>query len=160
MPAMSLPIAGAKKRPSRAPTHNPIDTMRLMKLSGDLEDVAEDGMLTAEAIDELAEDNGIDREHYYAALPLTDLHISSGADTTVVVCAGGCQGWGAMSCIGAALDARDERTAAGKSDVAVTVRSCLDRCDKAAVVEVRTPDGTAVIAEATPSALTSAIAEL
>jgi len=158
---MSLPIAGAKKKPSRAPTHTPLDTTRLMKLAGELEDAAEEGQLTAELIDELAEDNGVDREHYYAALPLTDVELTAPEGTpSFVVCVGGCQGWGALPCIGALLDARDERIQSGGSTFAVRVKSCLDRCDKAAVVEVHTADGTAVIAEGTPDAVVEAIDHL
>jgi len=154
---MSLPIAGAKKKPTRAPTHTPLDTTRLMKLAGELEDAAEDGEISAELIDELAEDNGASREHYYAALPLTDLELASAEGMpSFVVCVGGCQGWGALPCVGALLDARDDCTADGPTFV-VRVKSCLDRCDKAAVVEVHTSAGMAVVTEATPDALREAV---
>jgi len=146
-------------KPSRAPTHSPIDITRLMKLAGELEEVGDDSVVTAEAIDELAEDNGVERSHYYAALPLADLSISDKGPLRAVACVGGCQGWGAIDAVDALLELRDERETQGKSLV-VSVSGCLDMCEHAAVVELRTDSGTAMVAQASPSSLRASVSEL
>ncbi|MBT8496487.1 MAG: hypothetical protein KJO07_25795 [Deltaproteobacteria bacterium] len=140
-----------KAKPTRAPTHTPVELGKLMKLAGDLEDIASDGRVREDDLLELAEDNGISPELYYAALPVADMEVGSEAPAQFVVCVGGCQGWGSLECIERLLDDRDDT-----NRYAIGVRECLDRCERAAVVEVRSKDGTAVLTEASPEQVAEA----
>jgi len=132
-----------------------------MKLASELADIAEDNVVSSEAIDELAQESGVPREQYYAALPLADLQLAPvpNADTLMLACVGGCQGWGAIDVLGALLDERDRVCSEGKR-LFVGVRPCLDRCLGAAVVEVRTADGVGIIANANPEIVREVVAEL
>ena len=67
----------------------------------------------------------------------------------LVVCAGKCQSWGALDVLDRATDLWERRRDQGLPLFDVTVRSCLDRCEHAAVCELRGPDGTAVMTETT-----------
>lgn len=127
--------------PNRSPTHREIELARLPGLGLELEELAEDGPLTATRIAELAEEQGKPPSHYYAAVALaTELTLPT-APITAVFCAGKCQSWGALECLDAAAELHDRRG----GGFAIDVRACLDRCADAPVVELRTPDGTAVL---------------
>ena len=143
------------KVPHRSPTHREVDMARLAGLGLDLEDIAEDGAVTLEALIELAEDRGRPASHYLAGLALaSELTLTAGdAPVKLTACAGKCQSWGALDC----LDHLVDRWADRRGKFALAVRSCLDRCEHAAVVVVDSPDGTAVIDQATPAKVDAAL---
>lgn len=146
----------SKRVPSRSPTHRELEAARLARLGLELEELAEDGALTPDRVLALAEEQGRDPSHYYAAVALaTDLVLPT-APVTAVFCVGNCQAWGALDCVDRAAAAWERRG----GGFAIGVRSCLDRCHDAPVCEVRTPDGTAVLAPATPDAVDGALADV
>ena len=144
------------RSPNRSPTHRDIDPARLARLGLEVEELAEDGPVTPDRVIALAAEQGKEPSHYYAAVALaTELELPT-APVTAVFCVGVCQGWGALDCVDAAAAAWEQR----RGGFAIAVRSCLDRCEQAPACELRTPDGTAVLAPATPAQITAALDEL
>lgn len=142
------------RSPNRSPTHREIEMTRLAGLGLEVEELAEDGPVTPARIQALAEEQGKPPSHYYAAVALaSELELPT-APVTAVFCVGKCQSWGALDCVDAAAAAHDARG----GGFAIGVRSCLDRCEDAPVVELRTPAGTAVLVRARPDEVTAAIA--
>jgi len=139
------------KVPTRSPTHEDIEPRRLASMGLELEDIAEDGVVTLDAIVQLAEERGRPVGHYIAAIPLaTELQLAGGGKLRVRVCAGTCQRWGALDL----LDHLAERNAT------IIPVSCLDRCDQAPACEVHGDHGQLVIAPATKAALDEALESL
>jgi hypothetical protein len=146
----------AARSPNRSPTHRDIDPARLARLGLEVEELAEDGPLTPDRVLALAAEQGKQPSHYYAAVALaTELELPT-APVTAVFCVGVCQGWGALDLVDRAAAAWEERP----GRFAIGVRSCLDRCENAPACELRTPDGTAVLAPATPAELAAALADV
>lgn len=134
---------------------------KLMRLACDVEDVGEDGFVTAEAIDDLSADNGVPREKLYAALGMSGtVQLKLESKIQIAVCIGGCQEYGALPCASELLDMREDLLEEGAPAFDVVPRPCLNKCESAAVVEIRTQDGTAVIASATPELVRSSVEEL
>lgn len=157
---MTFSIGGGPKRPPRPPTHKALDVARLARHAADLDEIAEDGMVSAEAIDDLAFERGVDVQELYAALAISELVIRREHEVRFEVCAGGCQEWGALDVIGHLLEARAERIDDGAPAWDVVPRPCLDQCRHAAAVIAAGPAGHALIPEATSEKLDEAIAEL
>jgi hypothetical protein len=140
--------------PTRSPTHRDIEFAKLAPLGNEIEDMAEGEPVTAEQLIELANDRGRPPSHYFAASVLAaDVELVSEHPIQAVFCAGKCQQWGALDCIDHALELREK-----KPGFDVLVKQCLDRCEHAAVCEIRTPDGTAVITQASPKKIEEALA--
>lgn len=157
---MSLPIAGGGKVPTRSPTHHEIEFRRLAALVTEVEDLADGAPLTLEQLLELAQDRGRPVSHYLAAAVLgADVELATAHRIQAVFCAGKCQSWGALDCIDKAAELWEERRDRKLPLFDVVTRQCLDRCDKAAACEIRTPDGTAVITEATVAKVEAALRE-
>ena len=155
-----LPIAGAPRMPSRSPTHRDIEFGKLAGLGMDVEEIADGEPVTARQLLDLALERGKPVSHYYAAAVLaTDVELATGAPIQAVFCAGKCQQWGALDCIDRAADLWERRAAKGEPGFDIVTRQCLDRCERAAVCEIRTPDGTAVITEATDAKVEQALTE-
>ena len=157
---MSLPILGGGGIPSAPPTHTPLSPTKLLTIASDLEDRADEegiDILTLEFIEEQSEETGTPESHILAAMLACNMDLERGSDNTFVVCAGKCQAWGAVDHIQHLLDARRKH---GAKAFDVRVRGCLDRCEQAVVVAVETPDGTAVLPQATTESLDEAIAQL
>lgn len=107
----------------------------------ELDELADGDVVPLRAVVELAEDRGRPASHYLAGMALaTDYQLAEQAPTTLTFCVGKCQNWGALDC----LDRAVEQTL-GKPGVALRVKSCLDRCDKAAVFVLDGPAGTSVV---------------
>lgn len=141
--------------PNRSTTHRDIDMHKLAGLGMEVEELAEGGPLTPDRILALAEEQGKPPSHYYAAVALaTDLELPAAAPVTLTFCAGKCQSWGALDAIDRALAEWEKRP--GK--FAISVRTCLDKCEDAAVCEVRTPGGTATLVRVKPDDVTEALA--
>jgi NADH:ubiquinone oxidoreductase subunit E len=144
--------------PTRSPTHDDVPPATLAKLGLELDEVFEEtgAPIAHDTIALLATDRGKPVSQYYAAAVLaTDVELAARHDVSLVFCAGVCQRWGALDCIDRAAEHVEK---GAKLDIAV--RQCLDRCEHAAVCEVRTPDGTSVITQATPAKIDAAVAEL
>lgn len=128
---------------------------RLAGLGMEVEELAEGGPLTTDRLLRYAEEQGKPVSHYYAAVALaTELELPS-EPVTAVFCAGKCQSWGA-------LDAIDEAAALWEKrggGFAIGVRSCLDKCEDAAVCQLRTPSGTATLVRVKPDEVKAALSE-
>lgn len=157
---MTLTIGGGPKRPQRPPTHKRLEMARLSKLAAELDDIAEDGALSAEALEDLAFERGIGAEELYAAVATTELEVRREHAVRFEVCAGGCQEWGALPLIEHLVDVRTERLEDEAPAFDIVPKACLDQCDKAAAVLAAGPDGHALIPEATAEKLDEAIGEL
>src|SRR3990172_1482795 len=111
---MSLPVLG-KPRPSQPATHRVLELDRLMKLGVTVEDAAESAgvaELSAELLEQVADETGAEQSHLYAAAAMTPaLPFTRSTELTFVCCAGGCQGWGALDRIEDLLTIRRERAA-------------------------------------------------
>jgi NADH:ubiquinone oxidoreductase subunit E len=144
------------KVPTRSPTHHEIDYGKLAGLGLDLDDVADGGEVTLAKLVEVAEDRGRPASHYLAGLALASEYqlVTPAAPVTVIACAGKCQSWGALDCLDHLVDA----LAAKPGRFRLAVRSCLDKCDHAAVVQIDSPAGTVVVTEASPRKLDEALA--
>ena len=144
------------KVPTRSPTHQEIEYGKLAGLGLDLDDIAEDGVVTLPKLIELAEDRGRPASHYLAGLALASEYQLAAADAPVRVtaCAGKCQSWGALDCLDHLVGALEKKP----KRFALAVRSCLDRCDHAAVIQIDSPAGALVVTEASPRKLDEALA--
>ena len=158
---MSLPIAGGGgRRPTRSPTHKALDHKKMMNLGLEVEEVAEDDIISSQALEELALELGADASHLYAAAATTtDVQVAREHAIAFVACGGICQNWGALECLETLVDLRQERLDDGRPLFDISARSCLDRCEHAPAVQVHTPDGTALIEQATPEKMREAVAE-
>jgi hypothetical protein len=128
---------------------------RLAGLGMEVEELAEGGPLTADRLLRYAEEQGKPVSHYYAAVALaTELELPT-EPVTAVFCAGKCQSWGALDAIDAAALVWEKRG----GGFAIGVRSCLDKCEEAAVCQIRTPSGTATLVRVKPEDVTQALSE-
>lgn len=158
---MSLPFAPGGGKPTRAPTHKPLDLSRLMNLGSSVQQLSTDGRVSAEAIEDRAHEDGIAIEHLYvAAAVVADIEIAREHDLAFEVCAGGCQGWGSVDVLEHLLSRRADRIEDSSPAFDVVPRRCLDKCAVAPAVVVVTPDGRAVLEAASRDSLDAAIAEL
>ena len=146
--------------PTRPPTHRGLSFEKMAKLAAEIEEVADGGVVTAEALDDLAADLGAGVEAIYAALATTELRIETDSDVRFEVCAGGCQNWGALPVLERLVDSRNDRLENGAQAFDVVPRECLDTCRQAAAVVVVSPAGRGVIEAATPAKIDEAIAAL
>jgi NADH:ubiquinone oxidoreductase subunit E len=138
-----------------------IDMSTLLRWAKELESIAAEGGVTAQELEAHAKELGVPVEDLYAALGTsTQATLALEHEQQFVVCIGGCQARGALSCVETLLSIRDKRLGAGKSGFDVVPRQCLNRCGYAPVVEVRSKDGGAVITAATPKSVASAVKEL
>ena len=132
-----------------------------MKLGLEVDEAADDEPITCDAIDELALELGVDPGDLYASAAVTtDVEIAREYEVAFVVCGGICQNWGALACLEILVDARRDRLDAGQPAFDIMAKSCLDRCEHAPAVMVRTPDGSALIEQADPHKLREAIADV
>jgi NADH:ubiquinone oxidoreductase subunit E len=143
------------KLPTRSPTHEDVPIGRLSSMGLELEDIADGDQVALPALIELAEDRGRPASHYLAAIPLaTELRVAPAGKTTIRVCAGTCQRWGALDL----LDHIVELAASTKLTIAPV--TCLDRCDLAPACEIHGEHGVFVLAPATKTSLDEALATL
>jgi NADH:ubiquinone oxidoreductase subunit E len=160
---MSLPISGGNPNPNpnRAPTHRGLDFTRAMKLGSDLGDEVDEGPITFDLVDELSAERGIPHSHLYASAAIsTELEFDRTTEkVTFELCGGKCQLWGALERIDQLVDIRIERAEAGKKVFNIAAKSCLDKCEHAPVIALHTPDGTAVLTNASEKDLAEAVAE-
>lgn len=143
------------KTPTRSPTHEDVELSRLSSMGLEVEELADGSPVTIPALVELAEDRGRPISHYLAAAALQDIKVATTGTTTIRVCAGTCQRWGALDL----LDHLVARWEISKSFTIAPV-SCLDRCDQAAACEIDGPHGKLVIAPATKLLLDEALTTL
>jgi hypothetical protein len=145
------------KLPTRSPTHRDLDYDRLSRLGMDVEALAEDGPVTMDGLLELAAERGKPVSHLLAATALaTEVEVAASAPIRLLACVGKCQQWGALDIVDRAVELWERRGGA-TAGFDVVPRSCLDRCDRAAACELRTPDGVAVLTEATADGVAEAL---
>lgn len=145
----------------KARTHTGMPTDKLLRIAGEVEEIAEDGRVDAEALDDLSADLGVPREKLYAGLGMSgDAELRLEHKTQFVVCTGACQDYGALPCVAELLDLREERLEDGAEAFDVVPRHCLKRCEQGPAIEVRTVDGTAIVADATPARVRDTVDEL
>ena len=119
------------------------------------------GVLRADDLDAVSRELGAPREQVYAALAMSETtSLEAQHDLKFVVCTGNCRDRGALLCVQRLLAIRDGRQAAGKSGFDIVPRQCLGRCQVGPAIELATPDGTAVLANATPAMIDQATSEL
>ena len=146
--------------PTRSPTHRDIEFGKLAPLGIEVEEAADGEPIGPDKLLEIAQDRGRPVSHYVAAAVLAaEVEQVSAHPVQAVFCAGKCQSWGALDCIDRAAEIWEQRRDAGKPLFDLIGRQCLDRCEHAAVCEIRTPDGTAVITTATPAKVAAALEE-
>ena len=105
---------------------------------------------------ELAEDRGRPVSHYYAGATLgADVEHEVKHPVQLVACVGKCQMYGALDVIDRVAEFHEQQP---RFDL--VTRQCLDRCDEAAVCELRTPDGTVTLTLAKPDGVVAALAEV
>jgi hypothetical protein len=149
------------KVPTRSPTHRDLEIDRLAALGMEVEELAEEqgGPIDVQAMLDLAADRGKPVSHFYAGAALAaEVELATGRNAAVIVCAGKCQAYGALPLLDRAAELWEERKDGKLPLFDIAVRSCLDRCDQAAVCEVRGPGGSAVITEANPTKLAEGLA--
>lgn len=157
---MSLPISGSSRGPSRPATHTELDVQKLSRLGLELDDIAEDDIVRLDDIEELAQTLGVDESALLAAAAMvTDYQVERSSDVQFVVCAGGCQKWGALDLLDELVRLRRDRLDAGQPGFDIATRGCLDRCADAAAIIVNTPDGAATLTQAEPGQLASAVSD-
>jgi NADH:ubiquinone oxidoreductase subunit E len=168
MPAtVSLALRNPKARPSGCSTrrdeqpygrYGALLSGRRFRVTESNEAIYHRGVITHEQLDDLAADLGTSLANLYAALALTD-EVAMAPETEVSfrACAGGCQQWGAMDALDALVTARQQRADAGKRLFDIIPVPCLDKCEAAAVLELHSPDGAAVIQEVTSEKVAEAI---
>lgn len=147
-------------RPTRPPTHQSLPLDRLTRLVTEIESIAEAGVITAEALEDLAAERGVNVSELYAAVAFTENAMKREHQVRFLVCAGGCQEWGALVNIEHLAGLREARVEAGRPAFDIIPRQCLDTCMNAASVVAHAPAGKAMIPEATPQALDEAIEAL
>jgi NADH:ubiquinone oxidoreductase subunit E len=132
-----------------------------MQLAPELDEAFEDGgheRLTPELIEEFAADIGASEGQLCAvAAMMTDIAWDESAPVRFEVCVGGCQSWGALPVLDKLLKLRSKRVEEGAPSFGVVPKRCLDKCDRASVVIVKTPDGTAGLSEASPETIAEAV---
>lgn len=144
------------KVPTRSPTHREVEPARLAALGLEVEELADGQPVSLEALLELARDRGRPVSHYFAGATLgADVEVAVSHPVQVVACVGKCQQWGALDVIDRVAD---EWEKSPRFDL--STRQCLDRCDQAAVCEIRGPDGNIVLTRATPDTVVAALAEV
>lgn len=112
--------------------------------------------LTLELVEEIAADVGAsEAQVVVSAAMMTDIQFDESAPIRFEVCVGGCQSWGAIPVFKELVKLR----AAKNEAFGVVPKRCLDKCDRAAVVLIKTPDGTAGISEATPESVAEAVSQ-
>ena len=147
--------------PNRAATHRAVPFDRLANLGMEVEEAADGDTLHMEALLKLAAEQGKPASHYVAASVLSaDIQLEHTHAVALVFCAGVCQQWGALECIDHAVESWEKRRDAKLPLFDIQGRKCLDRCADAAVLEVRSPSGTAVITAATPEKIDLALEAL
>lgn len=145
-------------------THDPISPMEIFDLVSRLGDAADDlpdEKLTPEAIDEVARASGKPRAHVWAALAANpNLALQMKSDTLFAICAGQCQGQGAIPNLEKLLEIRDQRLKNGQKSFDILPRHCLDVCDHAPVAQSRNAHGQATHPKLEPGKLEEIISTL
>jgi NADH:ubiquinone oxidoreductase subunit E len=138
-----------------------IDTRTLLQLARKLEERATNGVVAAQDLKTIASELELPVEDLYAALGTSmQTSLALEHEQQFVVCIGGCQAKGALSCVETLLEIRAQRLGAGQAGFDVVPRQCLSRCGYAPVVEIRSKDGDAVLTAATPKSVAGAVKEL
>ena len=154
----TLPNPARHRRPE---THKPASPMKLMELGLAVEEEAEGELVSVELIEDVADDEGVPVALVFAGAALIPgLNHERASDVRFEVCTGQCQSWGALErlkqLVALRLGAQGER----KASFDVVPVECLDRCDKAPVMIVHTPEGVAALDRVEELELRAAVDQL
>ena len=152
-----MKLFGRSKTVARAP----LSMTTAMKLAGEIEGVASNGVVSAHSIQELSADLNVPAENLYAGLgmsPVTSIRLEH--ESQFVVCVGNCRDRGSLDCASTLLEIKHQRNKKSLKSFDMVPRQCLTRCQEGPVVEIRTKDGNAVITSATPKLVARAVKEL
>lgn len=135
---MNFPLAGG-----RAPTHPAIELDEVLRLVREISQSVESAQAIDEAtVERLATELEVPNSHVYAAACMhPNLRFERKEEVSFVVCAGGCQQFGALPLLERLHELRKDRSAAGQRSFDIEPRRCLDHCMQGAVVLVQLPDG-------------------
>ena len=132
----------------REPTHETLDLDVLWDLGEAIEDKCPDGILTQAVLEDIANAEAVPLAYVYvAAASDPELRWVENTNAQVTVCAGSCQAYGACELLEKLLELRKKDSL--EFDV-ITV-GCLDRCEQAIAVDLKTPAGAWAQANLAPS---------
>ena len=124
---MNFPPGGG---PPLTPTHKPIDMMSLYELFASIRTMAQNGPIKTLDLESLAKKEGVPRTHAYAATMFDPtISLESDGDSSITICTGRCQIFGAIDILEELLSIRDTRAEKGEVTFNVVPKSCLDQCD-------------------------------
>lgn len=139
----------------------PIELNKMMRLAGEIDDAADNGLMSAESMEELSADLGVPQEQLYAGLSMAgSTSMKREHEVAFVVCTGACQSRGALECVSKLVNMQADLVDDGVPAFDIVSVQCLNRCQSGPVVEIRSNDGTAVLGRATPDSLKEAVGEL
>ncbi len=134
---------------------------RLSRWAADIDNIAIDGVVTSEALIDLAAELGTGTENLYAALVTSEITLkNSGEEVQFEVCIGGCQQWGALPVLEHLIDLRMNRIEEGDPAFAIVPKACLNQCSAAPAVVLISPQGRALLPAATLEHIDEAIEAL
>jgi NADH:ubiquinone oxidoreductase subunit E len=132
-----------------------------MKLSSEVEAIATDGEVSAQAIQDLSSKLKTAPENVYAGLGMSfETRLTLEHDLQFVLCVGNCRDRGSLDCANTLLEIKGKRETKELSSFDLVPQQCLSRCQEGPVVEIRSKDGNAVLPGATPKSVAQAVAEL
>ncbi len=134
---------------------------RLSRWAADIDNIAIDGVVTSDALINLAAELGTGTENLYAALVTSEITLeNSGEKIQFEICAGGCQQWGALPILEHLIDIRMDRIDDGEPAFAIVAKACLNQCSAAPAVFLVSPQGRALLPAATIEHIDEAIETL
>ena len=148
-------------RHRRPETHKPASPMKLMELGLIVEEEAEGEAVSVDLIENVADDEGVPIALVFAGAALIPgLNHEQSSDVRFEVCIGQCQSWGALERLNQLVALRLEAQGDRKANFDVVPVECLDRCDKAPVMRVHTPEGVAALDRVEKVELNAAVDQL
>jgi len=121
----------------------PLDQMLLFDMAEELRDLSEDGLVKKETLLALAAELDVPLSHCLVAMVFDpSLRMEREHPTSMEVCSGRCQFFGAVAVMDRFLELKDKRVEEGKPAFDVMASRCLDQCDFGPVVRSNGPQGT------------------
>ena len=120
-----LPNAG----PPLPQTHTPVDPGELFRLRNAILAAHPDGKVSHEALQTIANNEGVPASHVYASSALDpNITLPIATETLFVVCTGACQAQGALENLDTLITLRHTRSKQDKKTFDILPRNCLDMC--------------------------------
>ena len=139
----------------------PLRSESVAKMVAEVEAIAVDGRVSAEALEARSAELEVPLAHLYAGVGMSfQVNLATEQELQFAICMGNCRDKGAVDCAATLLDIRRKRQSKGQPGFDLVPRDCLSRCLQGPVVEIRSKDGNAVLTEATPKEVARAVKEL